>query len=347
MKVVVAPDSFKECLRAEEVAQAMALGVLDVCPGAEVVRMPLADGGEGTLEVLAGAMGAEVVQAEVSDPLGRKIRAGYAIAGNLAVIEVAQACGLTRLGASERNPLVATSAGVGELIMDAYRRGCRSFAVGLGGTATCDGGEGMLKVPRIKDVLAESEFEILSDVDAPFVGPDGAARVFAPQKGASGEDVEIIEARMAELAGRIAAETGVDVASLPGAGAAGGLGGAFLSYAGARLCCGADRVMDMVGFDMAVQGADLVITGEGKSDAQTLGGKLPFRVLQRSLPVPVALVSGLVDAGVAHRFREAGFSDVVQVSNPGKGLENEMQAENAVANIRRTVKGLLMRALCY
>ena len=340
MKVIVAPDSFKECLRAEEVAEAMASAVLDVFPEAEVVQMPLADGGEGTLEVLAGAIGAEVVQTYVSDPLGRKIQAGYAVKGQLAVIEVAQVCGLTRLGASERNPLVASSVGVGELIMDAYARGCRSFVVGLGGTATCDGGEGMLKVPGIKDVLEESEFEILTDVDAPFVGPLGAARVFAPQKGASVRDVEIIEARMVALAGRIAAETGVDIALCPGAGAAGGLGGAFLAYAKAKLSGGADRIMDMVGFDRAIQGADFVITGEGKSDAQTLTGKLPFRVLHRSLPVPVALVSGLVDAAVEKRFREAGFAVVAQVSDPFKGMEHEMLAENAKANISERVREL-------
>ncbi|MGN0190554.1 MAG: glycerate kinase [Candidatus Cryptobacteroides sp.] len=338
MKIVIAPDSYKECLSARAVADAMASAVLEKWTGAEVVELPLSDGGEGTLDVIAGAMDAELVQVEVSDPLGRAVSAEYAVAGNTVVIEVAQACGITRLSPSERNPLIASSRGVGELIVHAYSAGFRDFIIGLGGTVTCDGGEGMLGVPGIRAALAESRVEILSDVNVPFVGPSGAARMFALQKGASPADVELIEARMKCMARRIAAETGVDVSGLEGAGAAGGLGGAFIAYAQAKVSSGADRVMDMVGFDNAIQGAGLVITGEGKSDAQTLRGKLPFKVLLRSRPIPVVLLSGRVEAG--SELIEAGFARVEQVSHPGRPLSVEILPEVAEANIRNAIARL-------
>ena len=221
MKIVIDPDSYKECLSSREVAAAMADAVLQACPSAEVVQIPLADGGEGTLDVLAGALGAKIHKARVSDPLGRTIDARFATLGDTGIIEVSQACGLHLLASAERNPIVASSKGVGELIMEAFQKGCRRLVIGLGGSATCDGGAGMLSVPGVKDALRETTVELLCDVDNPFIGPEGAARVFAPQKGASPADVEVLEARMAGLARVMAAETGVDVSSVPGAGAAG------------------------------------------------------------------------------------------------------------------------------
>ena len=232
MKIILAPDSFKECLSSREVAAVWASAAREKWPGAEVVEMPLADGGEGTLDVLAAAMGADICQVSVHDPLGRSVQASYGVAGETAIIEVAQACGLQLLQPSERNPLIASSRGVGELLMAAYGEGCRHFLVGLGGSAICDGGAGMMEVPGIK-YLTEITIELLCDVNAPFVGPKGAARLFAPQKGASPEDVEVLEERMFKLAARMLTETGVDVTSMPGAGAAGGLGGAFMAYFGA------------------------------------------------------------------------------------------------------------------
>ena len=201
MKVVIAPDSFKECLPSPRVAAALAAGVKARWPMAQVVEIPLADGGEGTLDVLAAAMGASVFEAPVHDPLGRPVTARYGVVQDTAIIEVAQAVGLSLLAPGERNPLKASSAGLGELLLAAYDRGCRHFIVGLGGTATCDGGAGLLDVPGIER-LQECRFELLCDVDAPFVGPRGAARVFAPQKGASPEDVELLENRMQEQAAR-------------------------------------------------------------------------------------------------------------------------------------------------
>lgn len=339
MKIVVAPDSYKECLTAQEVAAAMAAGIRSVYPSAEVIEKPLADGGEGTLSVLASALGAEVLRVSVSDPLASPVEAAFGAAGNIGIIEIAQACGLTLLSPSERNPLLASTRGVGELIMAAYEHGCRRFIVGLGGSATCDGGTGMLSVPGVKDVLGECDFELLCDVTSPFVGPFGAARVFAPQKGASAKDVDVLEERMCALASRMKNETGVDVSNAPGAGAAGGLGGAFIAYAGAKMVSGVERVMDYIGLDEAIRGADMVITGEGRSDAQTLSGKVPVGVLRRCKPVQVALVSGSVDWS-CEPLKDAGFSKIAEVSN-AKNLEEDMKPENAKTNIIKAVGSMV------
>ena len=343
MKIVIAPDSYKECLSSDEVASAMAFAVRELCPDAEVLEIPLADGGEGTLAVLARALGADIFNAEVPDPIGRKVKASFGVVGETAVVEVAQACGLSLLLPEERNPLIASTRGLGELIMAARAAGCRHFIVGLGGSATCDGGAGMLSVCGVKDVLAESSFELLCDVDAPFVGPDGATMVFAPQKGASIPDLEILENRMISLAGKICEETGLDISGIKGAGAAGGLGGAFIAYAGAKIVSGAEKVMSLVGFDDALNGADLIITGEGKSDLQTLGGKVPYGVLRHSAGCRVALVSGAVEHGAIACLEKAGFYDISQTTPPEMALDEALDPDRARVNITNAVRGMLDR----
>ena len=339
MKIVIAPDSYKGCLPARGVASAMAAGVREACPEAEILVRPLADGGEGTLDILTCALGGSLCEAGVSDPLGREIRAQYGVAGDLAVIEVAQACGLGLLSPTERNPLEATTRGVGELILAARRDGARRFLIGLGGSATCDGGAGMLAVPGIRDAFRDASFELLCDVRAPFIGPQGAARVFAPQKGATPADVEVLEQRLTQLAGRYARETGTDVSHLPGAGAAGGLGGALMAYAHASISSGVERIMDLVGFDEALQQADRVLTGEGRSDAQTLLGKVPYGVLRRARGIPVALISGAIED--TNALREAGFASLIPVSPAGLPLQEALRPEIAISNIRHAVSQLL------
>ena len=335
MKIILAPDSFKECLSASQVAQAMAQAVHEVCPSAQRVSMPLADRGEGTLDVLAPALGASIREVTVSDPLGRPATARYGVAGETAILEVAQACGLQLLKPSERNPLIASSRGVGELLMAAYADGCRHFLVGLGGSAICDGGVGMMSVPGIRDLAS---VELLCDVNAPFVGPTGAARAFGPQKGASPEEVEVLEKRMLDRAALMQEETGVDVRELPGAGAAGGLGGAFMAYFGARKVSGIGRILELVRFSEAVKDASLVITGEGRSDAQTLLGKVPLGVLQNAGKVPVALVSGRIDDREA--LVSAGFHPVVEVSPRNLPLREALIPSVALQNIQSAVKTL-------
>ena len=334
MTLLLAPDSFKECLSAREVAAALAAGVRERWPGAEVVEMPLADGGEGTLDALAGPMGASMMKAEVHDPLGRPVEALWARTGTTAILEVAQACGLQLLKREERNPLKASSYGVGELLLAAYEKGCRHFIVGLGGSAVCDGGKGMLEVPGLK-FLKDITLELLCDVDAPFVGPRGAARVFAPQKGASPEDVEVLEARMTAWAREMQAETGIDVSDLPGAGAAGGLGGALMAYWGARRVSGIDRVLELVGFEKAARGADLIITGEGKSDAQTLMGKVPQGVLQKAKGTPVALLSGCIEN--RSELLSAGFSQLIEVTPRSLPLSQALEPATARRLLREAV----------
>jgi glycerate kinase len=334
MKIILAPDSFKECLSAQEVAAVWADAAREHWPGAEIVEMPLADGGEGTLDVLAAAMGADICQVSVHDPLGRSVQASYGVAGETAIIEVAQACGLQLLQSSDRNPLIASSRGVGELLMAAYGEGCRHFLVGLGGSAICDGGAGMMEVPGIKN-LTEITIELLCDVNAPFVGPKGAARVFAPQKGASPEDVEVLEERMLKLAARMLNETGVDVTNLPGAGAAGGLGGAFMAYLGAKRISGIQKVLDLYRFSEVVEGACLVITGEGKSDAQTLQGKVPLGVLQNAKGTPVALLSGKIEN--SPELLRAGFQKVLEVSPRSLSVSEALKPEVARALLREAV----------
>lgn len=334
MKIILAPDSFKECLSAQEVAAVWADAAREHWPGAEIVEMPLADGGEGTLDVLAAAMGADICQVSVHDPLGRSVQASYGVASETAIIEVAQACGLQLLQSSDRNPLIASSRGVGELLMAAYGEGCRHFLVGLGGSAICDGGAGMMEVPGIKN-LTEITIELLCDVNAPFVGPKGAARVFAPQKGASPEDVEVLEERMLKLAARMLNETGVDVTNLPGAGAAGGLGGAFMAYLGAKRISGIQKVLDLYRFSEVVEGACLVITGEGKSDAQTLQGKVPLGVLQNAKGTPVALLSGKIEN--SPELLRAGFQKVLEVSPRSLSVSEALKPEVARALLREAV----------
>lgn len=271
----------------------------------------------------------------VCGPIGKPVDALYGIAGDTAVIEVAQACGLQLLEASERNPLNTTSRGVGELLLAAREQGCRNFIIGLGGTSTCDGGEGMLSVPGLCEAMAGASVELLCDVDNPFLGPRGAARVFAPQKGASPSDVELLESRMADMAVRILRETGVDVSAVPGAGAAGGLGGALMAYFGATLQDGIGTILDIIGFDKAVTRADLVITGEGKSDAQTLSGKAPYGVLRRSGSVPVVLLSGRIEGRDA--LLAAGFSRVLEASPRNLPLDTLLDPSVARSNLRHAI----------
>jgi len=278
----------------------------------------------------------------VSDPLGRPVKAEYGIAGDLAIIESAAACGLTLLSPAERNPLLTSTYGLGELILDALGRGCRRFVIGLGGSATNDGGMGMVSVPHFLEKVSVAEFTVACDVDTPFIGPKGASRVFAPQKGASPADVEVLEVRMTEMAERILKETGVDVRDMQGAGAAGGLGGAFCAYCGAMLRRGVDMVLDAICFDALISGADFIITGEGCSDFQTPKGKTAFGVLERARRqnIPVALISGGIrDEEI---LKAAGFSLIAAATPAGQPLEEAMKPETAKSNIQSAIRSLIV-----
>lgn len=340
-KIVIACDSYKGCLSSSEVARAAAEGVAEVYPDCEIVRLAVADGGEGTVDALVETLGGHLEWAEVSDPLGRPVKAAYGIAGDLAIIESAAACGLTLLTKEERNPLITTTKGLGELILAAIDKGCRRFLIGLGGSATNDGGMGMISADGFLERASGMKFTVACDVDTPYIGAHGASRVFGPQKGASEEDVEILEERLRGYALKILKDTGIDVSDMAGAGAAGGLGGAFRAYLGAELKRGVDLVLDQIGFDNIIDGADLVITGEGCSDYQTLKGKTAAGVLERAKRkgIPVMLVSGAIRDG--QMLRDGGFGVIAAASPQGMSLTEAMRPETAEHNIYETVKRLL------
>ena len=411
-KIIVAIDSFKGCLTSAEANQAACEGVFAKKPDAElmeqreqsracmnsaesrqkkndvqVVQMPVSDGGEGFMEVFQAALGGDIVEVNVKDPLMRPIVASYLLQGDTAVIEIAKASGLTLLKPEERDPMVATSYGTGQLVVDAVRKGCKHIIVGLGGSATSDCGIGMLRA--IVDALAKGKswddvhelddvhFTIATDVTNPLCGENGAAYVFAPQKfaikreqseldsiaereqtrpqvkGATPEMVEALDARAKRFAEVSAKHMGRDCQNIPGAGAAGGLGYAFLQYMNADCRSGIDLLLDTIHFDELLQDADLVITGEGSADRQTLMGKLPFGILQRVRPhpltpspkgegeafgIPVVLIAGRI--ADEEQLLDAGFSRVACINPPNLPLEIAMQPETAKENIRRTVKNL-------
>ncbi len=351
-KIIVAIDSFKGCLTSAEANQAAAEGVLLSRDDAQAIQIPVSDGGEGFLSAFQHALGGELVEIPVRDPLMRRITAKYLIDGTTAVIEMAQASGLTLLSNEERNPMRTTSYGTGQLVVDAVRRGCKHIIVGLGGSATSDCGIGMIRA--IIDSLAKGgswddisglddvRFTIATDVTNPLCGENGAAHVFAPQKGATPEMVIELDARAQRFAEFSARHFGFDCQNIPGAGAAGGLGYAFLQYSHADCRSGVDILLEAVGFDELLKDASLVITGEGSADRQTLMGKLPFGILQRAKRqhIPVVLMAGrIADRQV---LLDAGFSQVVCINPPGLPIEEAMKPETAKSNIRQTVLSLLL-----
>lgn len=349
MKILLALDSFKGCLTSEEVEDTFAHAL--AAQGLETRSFPLSDGGEGMLEAFVAALHGHIVSTSVHDPLMRSIEAPYGITPDgTAIIETARACGLTLLSAEERNPLIATSYGVGELIADALHRGCRRFIIGLGGSGTSDAGRGMLRAlvdafaqgGTMEEVItrdtADCRFTLACDVRNPLYGRNGAAHVFAPQKGATPDMVEELDRRARHFAEESARRLGWDMSSRPGAGAAGGLGYAFMQYFQTDSRSGADLLLDFIGFDEALQGVDLVITGEGHADRQTLMGKLPERVLQRALAhgVPVRLVAGRVDD--KDILTAAGFAGVDAITPDGMDTEEAVKPEVARQNIREWVR---------
>ena len=348
MKVVVAIDSLKGCLTSQEANRAAVEGVRQGMPGAEVVKIPVSDGGEGFLDAFQSAWGGEKVEVEVMDPLMRPVVAPYLLRGDTAIIEMAKASGLTLLRLEERNPMQATSYGTGQLVADAVRRGSKHVVVGLGGSATSDCGMGMIRA--IIDafakggtwddvrVLDDVRFTIATDVTNPLCGENGAAYVFAPQKGATPEMVVSLDARAQRFAEVSARHFGYDRQNEQGAGAAGGLGYAFLQYMKAACRSGIDLLLDAVHFDEVLKDADLVITGEGSADRQTLMGKLPFGILQRAKAqgVPVCLIAGRI--ADRPELLAAGFQHVMCINAPDLPIEEAMKPAVARENIMNVLQ---------
>lgn len=361
MKIVFAIDSFKGSLSSLEAGNAAAEGARRAWGDVRCVVRPLADGGEGTVEALAAGLGGELRSVSVTGPAGRPVTATYGIAGTLAIMEMAQAAGITLVPAAERNPLAATTFGVGEMIGDALAHGCRRFIVGIGGSATNDAGAGMLQalgfrlldrdgrdiprggagltaldriVPSDLPALQECEFRIACDVANPLCGERGASAVFGPQKGASPEMVATLDAALAHFAAVAGGDPG-----FPGAGAAGGLGFAFREFLGGELKSGVEIVLEETRFRDAILDADIVVTGEGRLDAQTAMGKAPIGVarLAKSLGKKVIAFSGCAspDAGV---LNGQGIDAFFPVLREVTTLPEALDRHNAAANLAATAE---------
>jgi glycerate kinase len=329
MRILVAPDAFKGSLTAPEAAAAMARGVRGAIPSADPIELPVADGGEGTVDVLVRATGGTFRTSRVTGPLGTPVGAVWGVLGDgrTAVIESAAAAGLGLVSADRRDLRAATTRGVGELVRAALDAGFRRIVVGAGGTGTNDGGAGAARAlgARFLDVagaeigeggaalarlasidldsidlrLGSAEIAVACDVDSPLVGPLGATAVYGPQKGATPEIVAELDAALGHFARAAAAATGIDAATLPSGGAAGGLAAGLVLFGGARLCRGVEIVLDRIGFDGALAGVALVLTGEGRTDGQSARGKAPAGVAAaaRRRGVPVVCISGALGDG--------------------------------------------------
>ncbi|MCO5969925.1 glycerate kinase [Actinoallomurus soli] len=368
--VVIAPDKFKGSLTAPEVAARVAAGLRRVHPEVLLMTMPVADGGDGTVDA-AVAAGFTRRRAVVSGPTGEPVTASYAIRDETAVVELAEASGLRVLPGGVPAPLTASSHGTGELIAAAVADGARQVVLGLGGSACTDGGAGMaaalgarlldsqgrdlppggaalrdldaVDTSALTDRLRGVTVVVAGDVDSPLLGPDGAARVFAPQKGAGPDQVEILEAGLTRLDAVVRRDLGLVMAGLPGAGAAGGVGFGAMTFLSARMEPGIAYLLDLLGFDARLDGARLVVTGEGSLDAQSLRGKAPVGVAQaaRRAGVPVVAVSGR-RALSDEQLRAAGFARAYALTDlepdPGRCMEDAGPLlERLAEEIGRTV----------
>lgn len=331
--ILCAPDSFKGSLTAPQVARAMARGIENYLPEAPVVELPLSDGGEGLVESLLVSTGGTWRQALVTGPLGKKVKAHYGILGDgkTAVMEMASASGLPLLSPEERNPLLTTTYGTGELLREILALQCKRVIIGIGGSATNDGGMGMaralgvefydaqgkplaqgggdlLRLDRIQigNLSKARSLEILiaCDVDNPMTGPRGASAIYGPQKGATPEMIPILDQGLQQLSHVFRQTLGVDVESLPGAGAAGGLGGTLMALLGGKLQRGIDLVLETIHFSTHVKNASVILTGEGSLDAQTAYGKVIMGVCQHASDVPVIALAGNIEqeAGTLHNY---------------------------------------------
>ncbi len=362
MKVAIAIDSFKGSLSSIEAGRAAADGIRRVLPDAECAVRPLADGGEGTVEALAAGLGGELRKVEVTGPAGKPVVATYGVVGCSAIMEMAQAAGITLVSDDEKNPLHTTTFGVGEMIRDAVANGCRRFIIGIGGSATNDAGAGMLQalgfglldadgrqvpfgggslsaVTRIDrtnaiPVLEECTFRIACDVTNPLCGKRGASAVYGPQKGATPEMVGRLDSALAHFA----AVSGGDT-EFPGVGAAGGLGFAFREFLGGELKSGVDIVLEETRFEDVVHDADVVVTGEGRLDSQTIMGKAPIGIanMAKKYGKRVIAFSGCAtpDAGVVN---EHGIDAFFPILREVVTLEEALEKGNAAANLAATAE---------
>lgn len=371
-KIIIAIDSFKGCLTSMEAGRAAEAGVHAACPECETILVPVSDGGEGMQDVLIGATGGRRIPVRAHSPLMEMLETYYGISGDglTAFIEMASISGLPLVPEGKRNPMKTTTYGTGELIKDALERGCRNFIIGIGGSATNDAGLGMLQALGFRfydksgaelgtasplcggllsevfaidrtfahPALAESQFTVACDVRNPFCGPTGAAHAFARQKGADEEMIARLDALMQHLAEVIHHRTGRDISQIPGTGAAGGMGGGLLAFLNAELKPGIQLLLDTLHFSDIIRDADLILTGEGKADRQTLMGKVPSGILNEAVKqqIPVILLSGSIED--EKELNGAGFLGVFSITPSPVSLQRAMEPTYARENIKRTME---------
>jgi len=372
---VLAPDSFKESMTAEQACQAMQRGILQVFPDANCITVPMADGGEGTLDALISSLKGERVTCQVTGPLASQsieTYFGLVDAGQIAVIEMAKANGIHLLASSQRNPMLTSTYGTGEMIKQALDLGVKKIIIGLGGSVTNDGGAGMAQAlgVRFLNIAGESiqvcggnldqidqidfsqldarlnntEILIASDVNNPLCGPNGASVIFGPQKGATSEMVQQLDRNLRHFADLVETSLDISFKNFPGAGAAGGLGFGLMAFAGAKLQSGVALIIEQNKLAQKIADADYVFTGEGKIDYQTALGKTPFGVAQvaQQLNKPVIAFAGLVGEGIESLY-QTGFSQIVGINPPDCLLEEalknaEQNLEQACARVMKEIK---------
>jgi len=370
VKIVIAPDSFKGNLSALQVSQAIEIGIKHAVPDAAIDIVPMADGGEGTTQALVDAVGGEIIPAEVTDPLGGRVMAYWGLLSDktTGVIEMATASGLDLVPLEKRNPLVTTTYGTGELILAALEKGCRKLIIGIGGSATNDGGAGMaqalgvrlldakgaqlafggaalaeldrIDITNIDPRLSDCDIRIASDVTNPLCGPQGASAVYGPQKGATEEMVKQLDAALAHYADIIKRDLGIDISDVPGAGAAGGLGAGLITFLKARLLPGIEIVIQATGLAEHLKDANLVFTGEGRIDNQTACGKVPVGVARKAktFGVPVIAIAGAIGDGYQAVY-EQGIDAVFGIA-PGP-----ISLDQSLAEAKRLIADVAERAL--
>jgi glycerate kinase len=372
MKIVVAPDSFKESLSAPEAAAAISEGIRRVFRDAEIEEIPLADGGEGTAQTLVEATGGSTRSAIVTGPLGEKVVAQYGLLGdgNTAVVEMAAASGLALVPLTQRNPMRTTSYGTGELVAVALDQGVQEVVIGVGGSATVDGGVGMVEALGVKPLdenggrvarggsnlsriasfdtsglnprVGTCKITVACDVNNPLCGDNGAARVYGPQKGATQATAEALDAALAHLSEVIEKQTGIVVKDMPGTGAAGGIGASVVAFLGGTLCSGAEVVLRAVEFEKRVADADLIVTGEGRLDGQTASGKPPAAVAKigKQLGIPVVAVAGTLGTGYESLF-EMGLNAATA------GALGPVDEQEAMSNAGELITAAAERAMRF
>jgi len=362
MKIVVAPNSFKGCLKSTDIVKIIEKEIKKIIPSAEIIKFPIADGGDGTLEVLKNIVGGKYIEIEAHDPLGRKIKTKYLIKEKTAFIEMAKISGLALLKENEKNPLKTTTYGLGEIIIDAINNGCGKIYVGVGGSATNDGGigfltaigfkfidksgniiypgkgEDLLKIKKIEypknyKELKKIKFIVLSDVENPLYGKNGASYVYGPQKGADIEMVKLLDKGLRHYAKLIKKYTGIEVNKIKGSGAAGGISAGFISFLNAEIFSGIKEILKIGKFEEKIKNANLIITGEGKIDKQSFYGKAVGEIIKYSekYKIPTIVLAGIVDENV-YKFFKNDFISIFSI------VPGSVSVEESIKNAKKYLK---------